>query len=159
MKHEPSIITVGLSPAWDITCMGENPDWGRHINIHEQTIVPAGKALNVSKALAWMGQKSAATGLWGSYDYQQMKKIVQSLWPSIKVKMTIVAGSTRQNITVIDTAKNKEMHLRSPSRLVNQEALRKLKSDLQALVNKNSICVFAGAMPEKKILGDVIQII
>lgn len=139
--------------------MGENPDWGRHINIHEQTIFPAGKALNVSKALAWMGQKSIATGLWGGNDYQQMKETVKSLWPLIKVKMTIVAGGTRENITIVDTAKNRDMHLRSPNRLASPGALRKLKSDLQALVNQNSICVFAGAMPEEELLTDVIRIV
>ncbi len=159
MKHEPSIITVGLSPAWDITCRGQNPDWGLHINIDEQTITPAGKALNVSKALAWMGQRSIAAGLWGCNDYQQMQTAVRSLWPLIKVKMITVTGSTRQNITIIDTAKNKEMHLRSKSRLACPGALRKLNSNLQSLVNKNSICVFAGAMPEEKILEDVIRII
>ena len=57
MKRESKIITVGLSPTWDITSQVENPDWGGHINIDEQTIFPAGKALNVSKALAWMGQE------------------------------------------------------------------------------------------------------
>lgn len=157
MIHQ--IITVGLSPAWDITCRGKNPDWGLHINIDKQTITPAGKALNVSKALAWMEQRSTATGLWGCNDYQQMQTAVRSLWPLIKVKMITTTGSTRQNITIVDTAKNKEMHLRSKSRLASPGALRKLKSDLQALVNKNSICVFAGAMPEEKILEDVIQII
>ena len=64
MKKNPSIITVGLSPAWDITCRGKNLNWGGHENIDEQTITPAGKALNVSKALAWMGRESIAAGLW-----------------------------------------------------------------------------------------------
>ena len=159
MKRKSSIITVGLSPAWDITCTGENPDWGRHININEQTIVPAGKALNVSKALSRTGQSSIAAGLWGSSDYQRMKEIVKSSWPLIRVKMTVVAGGTRENVTIVDTAKNRDMHLRSPSRLASPGALRKLKSDLQAMVNQNSICVFAGAMPEGRLLADVIRIV
>ena len=105
MKREPSIITVGLSPAWDIACRGQNLVWGRHENIDEQSIISAGKALNVSKALAWMGQESIAAGLWGRNDYQQMQKAVKYLWPLIKVKMTTTSGSTRQNITIVDTAK------------------------------------------------------
>jgi 1-phosphofructokinase len=159
MKKNPSIITVGLSPAWDITCRGKNLNWGRHENIDEQTITPAGKALNVSKALAWMGQKSIAAGLWGRDDYQRMQKAVRSLWPSIRVKMTAVAGNTRQNITIIDAAKNKEMHLRSHSQLAHPAALQKLRADLQRLVHKNSICVFAGAIPADGLIGDVISTI
>ncbi|MBN2181989.1 MAG: hypothetical protein JW715_08745 [Sedimentisphaerales bacterium] len=159
MKQNPSIITIGLSPAWDITCRGQNLNWGRHKNIDEQTIIPAGKALNISKALAWLGQKNIAAGLWGNEDYRQMQKTVKSLWPLIKVKMTAVSGRTRCNVTVVDAAEKKEMHLRSKSELAAPQALRQLKADLQPLVRKNSICVFAGAMPEGKLLGDVLKIV
>lgn len=159
MKRQSSIITVGLSPAWDITCRGKNLDWGRHKNIDGQKIVPAGKALNVSRALAWMGRKNIAAGLWGRNDYRQMQREVESLWPSIEVKMTTTAGSTRRNVTVIDTAKNKEMHLRCKSELACRDSLKKLKADLHKIVHKNSICVFSGALPEGNLLDNVIGII
>jgi 1-phosphofructokinase len=159
MKQQPSIVTIGLSPAWDITCRGNNLDWGRHKNIDEQTIVPAGKALNVSRALAWMGQKNIAAGLWGRNDYRQMQREVKSLWPLIDVKMSTVVGSTRRNVTVVDSAKNKEMHLRCKSELAHPDSLKKLKADLQKIVHKNSVCVFAGAMPEGNLLDNVVGII
>ena len=159
MKQQTSIITVGLSPAWDISCRGKNLNWGRHKNIDEQTIVPAGKALNVSKALVWMGHKNIAAGLWGRNDYRQMQRQVKSLWPFIDVKLTTAARNTRQNVTVIDTAKNKEMHLRCKSKLACTDSLKKLKADLQKIAHKNSICVFSGAMPEDNLLDDVIGII
>jgi 1-phosphofructokinase len=154
-----SIITIGLSPAWDITCRGRNLDWGLHQQIYEQTIMPAGKALNVSKALAWMGQRSIAAGLWGSDNHEQMKMAVRSLWPLIRVKMTAVAAPTRKNITIVDSAGNKEMHLRNKSRLASAKTLKKLQTDLKAIVNKGSICVFAGSMPDSELLGDVIRIV
>ncbi len=154
-----SIITVGLSPAWDITCCGQNLDWGLHKTIDEQTIRPAGKALNVSKALAWMGQKNISAGLWGRSDYQRMVTAARSLWPLIKVKRTAVTGHTRQNVTVVDTASDREMHLRNKSELASRSALRRLKEDLQALVGKGSLCVFAGGMPESELLGDIAELI
>ena len=154
-----SIITIGLSPAWDITCRGRNIDWGLHQQIDEQTVLPAGKALNVSKALAWMGQRNIAAGLWGRGDHEQMLAAVGSLWPSIRVKMTAVVASTRQNITIVDSASNKEMHLRDKSRLASAKTLKKLQTDLKAIVNKGSICVFAGTMPDSGLLGDVIRIV
>jgi 1-phosphofructokinase family hexose kinase len=159
MKREPSIITVGLSPAWDITCRVKNPDWGEHINIDDQTIVPAGKALNVSRALAWMGQKNISAGLWGADDYKQMQTAVQSSWPLIKIKMTPVEGNTRKNITIVDTTKHREMHLRNKSELANMNALRKIRKDLQVVVKKNSICVFSGAMPEGRLLEEAVKTI
>jgi 1-phosphofructokinase len=159
MRDKNSIITIGLSPAWDITCRGRDIDWGRHQQIDEQTIRPAGKALNVSKALAWMGRRNIAAGLWGTSDYPQMLAAVRSLWPSIRVKLTAIAGSTRQNITVVDSAKNKEMHLRNKSGLVSAKALKKLHADLQEIVHKGSICIFAGTMPDGGFLGEIMKIV
>jgi 1-phosphofructokinase len=159
MKEKKSIITIGLSPAWDITCRGRNIDWGLHQEIDEQTVRPAGKTLNVSKALAWMEQKNIAAGLWGSSDYTQMLADVKNLWPLIRVKLTAAAGRTRQNVTVVDSASNREMHLRNKSRLASVKSLKKLQTDLEKIVHKGSICVFAGTMPDGELLSDVIRII
>ncbi len=158
-ENKPSIVTIGFSPAWDITCYGKKLEWAAHKHIDKQTITPAGKALNVSKALAWMRQKNVAAGLWADADYQQMQKTVESRWPLITVKMTVVTGQTRRNITIIDTENKMEMHLRSKSELARPQAMEKLNADLKNLVNKNTICVFSGAIPENEILSDAIRII
>ncbi|MHC4121312.1 MAG: 1-phosphofructokinase family hexose kinase [Planctomycetota bacterium] len=159
MRRRSSIITVGLSPAWDITCCGQNLDWDLHQYIDEQTVRPAGKALNVSKALAWMGQKNVAAGLWGRDDHQQMATAVRKMWPSITLKMTTVPGGTRQNVTVVDTTMGRDMHLRSANRLASARTLKKLRADLGRIVHSGSICVFAGKMPEGKLLGDVVRLV
>ena len=158
MADDCSIITVGLSPAWDVTCRGRGLDWGLHKDIDEQTIKPAGKALNISRALAWMGQQSVAAGLWGRDDYNQMLGYMRPLRGLVKIKLTVVEGRTRENVTVADTANGKEMHLRSKSRLASVKALRKLKADLKQIVRRGSICVFAGAMPADALLDDVVKI-
>ncbi len=154
-----SIITIGLSPAWDISCRGRNLEWGLHQDIDGQTIQPAGKSLNVSKALAWMGQKNTAAGLWGRSDYRQMLKAVRKAWPLIEAKMTTVPGGTRQNITVVDTATNQDMHLRNRSRLASTKAMKKLRADLEAIVRKGSVCVFAGTMPQGRLLDDIVRLV
>ena len=159
MRDRISIITIGLSPAWDITCRGRNIDWGLHQEIDEQTVRPAGKALNVSKALAWMGQRNIAVGLWGSDDFPQMLAAVRASWPAIRAKLTAVAGRTRQNITVVDSARNKEMHLRNKSRLASAKTLKKFQADLEKIVHKGSICILAGTMPDGGLLGDVVRIV
>jgi 1-phosphofructokinase family hexose kinase len=159
MKDRISIITIGLSPAWDIICRGRNIDWDLHQEIDEQTVRPAGKALNVSKALAWMGQRNVAAGLWGRGDHEQMLTAVKSLWPSIRVKMTAVTAPTRHNITIIDSTENKEMHLRNKSRLATARTMKKLQADLEKIVHKGSICILAGTMPDSGLLGDIVQIL
>ncbi len=159
MGRRFGIVTVGLSPAWDITCKGEHLEWGEHKVIGETSCRPAGKALNISRALAWMGQASTAAGLWGRSDYEQMVEGLRPLKGFIKVKMTAVAGATRRNVTVVDTARKREMHLRSRSELATRGSLRRLRGDLRGVLSRGSVCVFAGAMGDGELLGEVIRVV
>ncbi len=159
MKSEPSIITIGLAPAWDITCYGRNIEWGKHQEIENQTIFPAGKAFNISCALAWMGQSSIAAGLWGASDFDKLKSFADALWPLISINMTVVKGETRKNITIVDKAAKREMHLRNKTKLYSKDAFVRLESDLMKNVKMGSICIFSGAMPEGDYLEDVQRIV
>ncbi len=159
MRVNGKIVTVGLCPSWDTICRFEGIDWGEHKTVSSASSRPAGKALNISQALAWMGQKNIAAGLWGRDDFEQMLRAMRPLRGLVKVKMTAVDGGTRRNITVVDTANDREMHLRIRSELASRKALRKLEADLRAIVSKGSVCVFAGVMPEDEFIGDVVRII
>lgn len=155
---DASVITVGFSPAWDITCRADGLDWGQHVKV-SQTTVPAGKALNVSKALAWMGQTSIAAGLWGRNDWPAAEELPAELKSLIDFRLTFVPGRTRQNITVIDTRRQREMHLRAPCRLATRAALTQLGEDLKALVGGHCCVVFSGSMPDGELLDDCLSII
>jgi 1-phosphofructokinase len=153
------IITIGLSPAWDVSCRGKDLDWGRHVEIDEQGVRPAGKAMNVSYALAWLGRGSIAAGLWGREDYGQMKTAVRRLGGSIRTGMTRSPGSTRRNVTVVDTRRRREMHLRLRSELASPQTLHRLNGDLKKLVHKGDTCIFAGAMPGAALLEPVVELV
>lgn len=159
MRLRGKIVTVGLYPSWDMVCRLDSIDWGQHKVVSLCLNRPAGKALNISRALAWMGRKNIAAGLWGKDDFEQMLKSMRPLKEQIKVKMTAVPGSTRRNITVVDTANSREMHLRNKSQLASTKALKKLLADLEKIVHRGSVCVFAGTMPDSELSGDVIRII
>ena len=159
MRVSSKIVTVGLCPSWDTVCQFEGIDWGEHKLASSVSSQPAGKALSISRALAWMGEKNIAAGLWGRVDYEQMLKAMRSLRRFVRVKMTAVECSTRQNITIVDTVRNREMHLRNKSELASRKALRKLEADLRTIVHKGSVCVFAGAVPEDEFVGDAVRII
>ncbi|MBN2132480.1 MAG: hypothetical protein JW741_23460 [Sedimentisphaerales bacterium] len=158
MEHGKKIITVGLAPAWDVQCRGQGLDWGRHANIDEQDIRAAGKALNVSYALAWLGRSSVAAGLWGRADYEPMQAAVQRLG-SVRVAMTAVVGHTRHNVTVLDTRNGREMHLRLPSALASAETLDRLDADLKKLVGAGDTCIFAGSMPAGDLLDRGVAVV
>jgi 1-phosphofructokinase len=159
MRISGRIVTVGLCPSWDAVYQLEGIDWGQHKTASSCVNRPAGKALNISRALAWMGQTNIAAGLWGRDDYEKMLKAMSALKKRVKVELTAVDGGTRRNVTVVDTAAAREMHLRSRSELASTKALKKLHADLRAIVRKHSVCVFAGKMPGSELMGDVIRII
>ncbi|AQT67317.1 Tagatose-6-phosphate kinase [Anaerohalosphaera lusitana] len=153
------IVTVGISPCWDITCRVKGIDWGSHETIDAQYSVPAGKALNVSRALAQLDIPSTATGLWGSDDYQQMLSTIAQLSENITPDFVAVPGSTRRNITIADTFNQREMHLRSPSTLANPESLDRLEQKLLSLASENKLFVFAGSLPTGELLERIATII
>jgi 1-phosphofructokinase len=159
VETEGRIITVGLAPAWDIVCQGRDLDWGRHARIDDQIIRPAGKALNVSHALAWMGWESIAAGFWGRDDHDEMQRAVGRLAGRVDPRMTTTEGRTRQNITVVDTLHQREMHLRHKSGLASEPDLRRLDADLGRLVRAGDLCVFAGAMPAGELLEQTVGLV
>lgn len=145
MKRQ-TIITVGISPSWDIACYASQFQWGRHQSIERQTVTPAGKALNVSRALALLGRRSIAAGLWGRDDLPTALASLRA-WPKVEARFTAVPGQVRRNMTLIDT-RRREMHLRSPNPLASPQNIRRLTRDLSTMVDARTICVFSGAVPD-----------
>lgn len=158
MIDSSSIITVGICPSWDVVCTGDNIDWGCHPKVSQSRTV-AGKAFNVSRALGWMRRSNIAAGLWGEMDFSEMSAAVEPVSDFVDVRFTKAVGRTRDNITVVDKGGNREMHLRTESKLASVESLAELEKDLRGMIDANSVCVFAGSMPAGKLLDGVISVI
>ena len=152
------IVTVGICPAWDIVCFGENLEWGRHSLVSQARTV-AGKAFNVSRALGWMEKSSIAAGLWGEVDFAEMLMAVESVAGFVDVRFTRAAGHTRENFTVVDKNGGREIHLRTESLLASSESLLQLEKDLRGIIDAESVCVFAGSLPGGELFDEVISVI
>ena len=152
-----SIVTIGFCPSWDMTYRCSGLDWGDHKQVSKPAIVPAGKALNVSKALAWMGNQSTAAGLWGQEDYKEVMEELAPWTKYLKPSFTPVPGRTRRNLTLIDSLYRREIHLRESSELNSNRALQELRSDLEAVVDGKSLCVFAGLFPYDKFRSEELS--
>jgi len=154
-----SIITVGICPSWDTICKVDGIEWGQHKKMVSQSSVCAGKAFNISRALAWLEVKSTAAGLWGQADIKQMLENTKDISDLVDIKFTVVAGQTRRNVTVVDTQAKREMHLRAQSKLADSETLKQLRADLNNIVDEKSTVVFAGALPSGQLLDECVAII
>ncbi|MHC4741861.1 MAG: PfkB family carbohydrate kinase, partial [Planctomycetota bacterium] len=64
-----------------------------------------------------------------------------------------------RNVTVVDTAREREIHVRFKCGFASEKSLRELGTDLKGIVKRGNICVFAGLMPESKLLGRVVRIV
>ncbi len=159
MRAAPKIITVGLTPVWDRTCYVDGIEWGDHKVMASSALTPAGKALNISKALAWMSIHSTVAGLWGASDAADMAEALSGFGDYIEPAFTIVEGKTRQNITVVDTKQNRELHLRSPETLITQKTLSRLSRDMKKLYDSRASIVFAGSIPQGDCQDDCIALI
>jgi len=153
------IITVGICPAWDLICQVDGLQWGEHKKILSQELVAAGKAFNISRALAWLGVKNTAAGLWGLDDYQQMFDSTRPISDFIDIRFTRATGGTRRNITVFDTSAHREIHLRDESKLASKQSLKQLAADLKGIITEQSIVVFAGSLPDGQLMDDCLSII
>jgi len=158
MEHR-NIITVGISPAWDLICQVDGLRWGEHKKILSQKLVAAGKAFNISRALAWLGVKNIAAGLWGRDDYHQMLDNARPISDFIDIRFTKATGKTRRNITVFDTSAHREIHLRDESKLVSKQALKQLAADLKEIITEHSIVIFAGSLSDGQLLDDCLSLI
>lgn len=145
---EKALITVGISPCWDLTCCVDGIEWGDHKRLVSQSLVPAGKALNISRTLNWLAVPSIAAGLWGRSDYSAMIDLLAAACPFVQPAFTVVDGKTRTNLTVVDTVHRREMHLRADCELATDESLKRLGSDLASLPDAR-LAVFAGSMPQR----------
>ncbi|MFI4911017.1 MAG: 1-phosphofructokinase family hexose kinase [Sedimentisphaeraceae bacterium JB056] len=152
------IITVGINPAWDINCMIDGIDWGDHKIIDEQISTPAGKALNVSKSLAYLGYMSVAAGLWGEHDYDDMVAKLRPLSGFLDLSFTVANGRTRRNVCISDTHNHRQMHLRLSGTLASRTNIKKLADQVLKLVDKDDVCIFAGSIPEGNFSDDIVSL-
>lgn len=158
MIPAPRIATVGFAPSWDMTCWVENLEWDECPRMTQQTLLPAGKALNVSKALCWFGIPSIASGFWGKGDFKQASAAIQQNWPLIDHRFVLCDGTTRINVTIHETATGRQLHLRGINTLPTQQALTLLQQQLNEL-ERNIPVAFCGAFPSDKLLEQAIQLI
>jgi 1-phosphofructokinase family hexose kinase len=142
-----AIYTVGFNPAIDRIL--ECPDFtiGGHQAAREVIRLAAGKAANVSRALAPLGTDSIATGFVGAADSELFRSQLAALGPGkVSCRFVEVAGRTRENITILDPRRKQETHLRDRGCPVTAADARQLETQLLTAVKKDDVVVFSGSL-------------
>ena len=142
-----AIFTVGFNPAVDRIL--ECPDF--HIGGHQMATqiaqLAAGKAANVSRALALLGSDTIATGFIGTGELELFHEQLMAMGPGrILCRFVEVGGQTRENITIIDPKRCLETHLRDRGFVVTPAEVGVLEKKLQHEVKSGDMVIFSGSL-------------
>lgn len=140
-----SIVTVTLNPTIDRIV--DVPDFqiGGHQQGRLRLREPAGKAINVSRALSDLGVPSTAVGWVGMNAFDLFHEAMQRC--GVKACFLPITGATRENITIIDTRRHSETHIRDAGPHVDEADVRRLVDLIQTVVNAETLVVFTGSTP------------
>jgi 1-phosphofructokinase/tagatose 6-phosphate kinase len=139
------IITVTLNAALDKTLEVPNFTPGRRHRTVDQTTMPGGKGVNISRSIKRLGQPVIATGLAGG---ATGTRIVEALNDeAILNDFVRIREESRTNTAVLDptTGLHTEINERGPA--VTSMELELFRDKLLYLAKGASMCVFAGSLP------------
>lgn len=148
MSRPNQIITVNLNTAIDRVLEVPHLVVGDHAKGRQISRYPAGKAINVSRALARLRCDSVATGFVGQGESHQFEQFLQSTGPGrIICQLLTVRGQTRENITLIDPVLHTDTHIRDEGFEILDADFHRMMSKLGLLARANTLMVFSGSLP------------
>lgn len=148
MQTPDHVITINLNTAVDRVIEVPNLDIGAHAKGRQLSRFPAGKAINVSRVLARVNCDSVATGFVGQGESLQFEQFLKNTGPGrIICQLLAVRGQTRENITLIDTIRHTDTHIRDEGFEITDADFHRMMSKLGLLARPNAIMVFSGSIP------------
>lgn len=140
-----SIVTVTLNPTIDRIIEVPGFSVGGHQHGCLRVREPAGKAINVSRALSELGVVSSAIGWVGMNAFDLFHETMQRA--CVKACFLPITGLTRENITIIDPQSHLETHIRDAGPTVEDADVKRLLDLLTTVANNDSLVIFTGSVP------------
>jgi len=144
-----TVITVTMNTAIDRVLCSPGFAVGAHQLAESVSLTPAGKGINLSRALARLGRSNVATGFVGKAEADRFEKLLRAGEGLGRVndQLLSVPGPTRENITVVDPDAGTDTHLRTQGYQLDQTDLARLSTKVGLLSREGSVFVFAGSTP------------
>ncbi len=138
-----TIVTVTLNPTIDRIIEVPGFHLGGHLKGRLRSRLPAGKAVNVSRAMSSLGCPSTAAGWVGAESLALFDEALRAA--GVSTCFTPIAGATRENITIIDPAGQSETHIRDAGPAVTEDEVNHLIERLLELAGPDVLFVFTGS--------------
>jgi 1-phosphofructokinase family hexose kinase len=144
------IISVTLNPTIDRIIEVPGFQVGGHLRGRFRMRQPAGKAINVSRALAGLGTENIAAGWIGNDALDLFTRDLEKV--NVTSRFTVLDAVTRENVTIVDPDQHVETHIRDTGPQVNEHDIDRLEADLKQLAEENAadnrtvLFVFTGSL-------------
>ncbi|MBS3955478.1 MAG: 1-phosphofructokinase family hexose kinase [Methylomicrobium sp.] len=138
------IFTITANTAIDHVIEVEHLGQSDNLQARSSIEFAAGKGVNVAKTLDSLGCPVTALGFVGQDSLNLFKQLDSQY---LKTRFIEVSGRTRTNLTLIDTANQKELHIRTPGYCVTPEDQEKLIQQIKSLIHKDDIVLLSGSLP------------
>lgn len=147
------IFTVTLNTAIDVVISEKDYEKNGEKNA---VLIPAGKGINVSRALASAGVPSTTIALVGEEELALFNTLSNKY---ITTDFIAVKGNTRRNLTITDTSDGSEKHVRTTGYRVTSEEIRLVYNKLLQVVSEGDWVFFSGSLPHGAGVGAYVPLI
>lgn len=142
------LVSISLNPTTDRVIEVPRLVPGDHIQGKVLARYPAGKAINLSRALAILGHGSLLTGFIGREERDTYRNVLESQSGGlIQCDFIAVNSRTRENITLIDLARKIETHIREDTFFVDPKHVSLLMRRLAKADLQDAITCLSGSLP------------
>lgn len=143
------VVTVTLNPSLDRTIITHYLSLGYHNHVTDTTrLHPAGRGMNIARALHNLDVQAHAIVVLGDDANGAAYRALMGM-ETLPVTFVAHAGSTRSNVTILDTGNQQETHVIEKSQGLEPETVNRVSEMLAATAGKGDFVVFAGSLPDE----------
>ena len=139
------VIAVCLHPTIDLTYETARLDVEGVVRGRQTMAEPAGKGINVARTLAALGCPVLAAGFIGRNEIPLYENSFDK--SRADTQFVPVAAPTRRNLTLIETATGRDLHILDAPMRVQHNELAHMQKLLRARITPNDWIVFSGSCP------------
>lgn len=146
--NKKKIVTVTLNPSLDRTLITHYLSLGYHNHVSDTTrLHPAGRGVNIARGLHSLGIPThAIVVLADDPNGAAYRRLLQQ--ESLAASFVVYQGSTRSNVTILDTGNQQETHLVEHSSGLTPEVVSAVGDALEEQAGEGDFVVFAGSLPD-----------
>jgi len=139
------ILTVTLNPALDLSTSVERMQANRKLRCAGALLEPGGGGVNVSRIIRRFGGKSTAFVALGGPTGRTLRELMER--EGLQVVEFPIAGATRQNVTVDETAHGRQYRLVLQGPRWSGKEVRAALAEIERLAADHDYVVATGSLP------------